>query len=227
MMNKQLLAYLFAFAMVCAPAVPTMAQYGTRDDVPAFGGRSRRSGSNDPDHVSASERFYGKAGRSSLSYLSAGYTYDCLDKKHLVEIGVLDFRYKWFGLSPLNFELGVGSVEDRQGTFCSQWLAYRPTVQFYIPLGKLMAISPYGGCAVDCSYLGQYLIRDYEFDKANNYFMDVYGGLSLYFSFIPAIPIELRAEYRHPLVLNERDRINAGAFVSARIHFAKPIGRSR
>lgn len=224
-MNKKLF-FLLTFVCTLTVAMPASAQYGTREDIPAFGGKSRSHGA-DPDREKASTRFYNKAGKSSLSYLSAGYTFDCLDRKHLVELGVLDFRYKWFGLSPLNFELGVGSSEDRSGTFCSQWLAYRPTVQFYIPLGRLMAVSPYGGCAVDCSYLGQYLIKDYQYDKENNYFLDVYGGVSLYFTFIPAIPIELRAEYRHPVVLNERDPLNAGAYVSARIHFAKPLGRNR
>lgn len=171
------------------------------------------------------DRFYDYAGKSSLSILNIGYTYDILDKKHLLGLGLLEFRCRWFGLSPLNVELGIGPHPDREGTMVSQWVAYKPMVRFYIPFCKMLAISPYGGVAIDMTGVRPYFDKGYQYEKENNYFLDVIAGLSLHIDMLASIPMEICAEYRYPVVMNQRDVLNQGIYVGARIHFASPFGR--
>lgn len=203
---------IIALLLTCALYVPIFAQ---------------NSDSDEPVLPGAEQRFYNYSGKSSLSFLSGGYTYDLADNKHLVEVGVLDFRYKWFGMSPINAEIGVGPDASRPDMTVSRWVTYKPSIQFYVPFCKCMALSAFGGCAVSMSGIRPYFDKNYTFNKEEDHFVDVFGGMSLYMTFVPAIPFEVRAEYRHPVVRNQGDVLSEGLYVSARIHFAKPFGRKK
>lgn len=169
-----------------------------------------------------SQRYMNYSGKSSLTILELGYTYDLVDNMHIVEGGILDFRYKYWGMSLLNVELGiVKDASDKVGV--TPWVGYKPSMHFYIPLAKCLALSPYGGASIDCTYLGQYLVKNYEWDKEKNFYVDVFGGLGFYLTGVPAVPLEIRAEYRYPVIKNTMNAMSQGFYVSARLHFAKPF----
>ena len=169
---------------------------------------------------SLSQRYFKHSCKSSLTILELGYTYDFVDKMHIVEGGILDFRYKYWGMSLLNVELGI--VRDENNKIgVTPWVGYKPSMHFYIPIAKWLAITPYGGASVDCTYLGKYLVKDYEWKKEENFYCDVFGGLGFYLTGIPAIPLEVRAEYRYPVIKNSVHAMSQGFYISGRLHFTK------
>ncbi|MBQ2541297.1 MAG: hypothetical protein II551_06595 [Paludibacteraceae bacterium] len=164
------------------------------------------------------------SGNSSLTIVNLGYTYSFPSNMHILEAGILAFRYTWFGMSPLNFEMGlVKNDEGKTGT--SGWVGYKPLFHLYAPIYRSISLSPYFGASIDCSGMGKYLVKGYEYNKDNNFFVDVIGGLSVYMTFIPEVPFEVRAEYRYPAIQNQKDPMLQGFYLSARVHFAKPFGQ--
>jgi hypothetical protein len=150
-----------------------------------------------------------------------------------------------------NFEIGVNSQGEMQNnkltTFMSgggdtdgdgygngiepadartMWFAYKPAIKFYIPCTDWLAIELYGGVEVDLTTAWSKINKEfYEMDKdipAKNYFLGAYGGLGLMFTPAPALPIEVKAEYRHPLQGN-LDIIPQGIYLSAQLHLGAPI----
>ncbi len=170
------------------------------------------------------QRYLNYSGVSSLNIVNLGYTYSFKDNMHMIEIGALSFRYMWFGMSILNFEMGFVEDENTGKPTLSKWVGYKPSIQFYAPISKCLSISPYVGTSVDCTYLGKYLVKGYEYEKDKNFFVDVIGGVSLYMTFVPQVPIEIRAEYRYPAIQNTRDPLSEGFYISGHLYFSKPFG---
>ena len=54
-----------------------------------------------------------------------------------------------------------------------------------------------------------------------NWFVGAYGGLGFMFTPTPYTPIELKAEYRHPLQGNTA-LVPQGIYISAQLHLAAP-----
>lgn len=172
------------------------------------------------------QRYLNYTGNSSLSIVNLGYLYSFTDNMHILEAGILAFRYKWFGMSPLNFEMGL--VHNDEGRITtSKWVGYKPQIHFYAPIGRSVSLSPYVGVSLDCSGMGKYLVKGYEYNKADNFYVDVIGGLGIYMTFVPEVPFEVRAEYRYPAIKNQKDPMSQGFYISARVHFVKPFGQNR
>lgn len=170
------------------------------------------------------QRYLDYSGVSSLNIVNLGYTYSFKDNMHMIEAGIVSFRYMWFGMSLINFEMGFIKDETTGKPTLSKWVGYKPSIQFYAPIAKCLSLSPYVGTSVDCTYLGKYLVKNYEYEKDKNFFVDVIGGLSLYMTFVPQVPIEVRAEYRYPVIRNTRDPLSEGFYISGHIYFSKPFG---
>lgn len=198
--------WIILLAVLFAAVTPVAAAEQTRERLP--------------------QRYLNYSGNSSLSIINLGYTYSIPDNMHILEAGILAFRYKWFGMSPLNFEMAL--VKNDEGKIKpSKWCGYKPLIHFYAPIGRSVSLSPYLGASLDCSGLGKYLIKNYEYNKDDNFFVDVIGGLSFYMTFIPEVPFEVRAEYRYPAIKNQKDPMSQGFYVSGRVHFAKPFGQNK
>lgn len=94
-----------------------------------------------------------------------------LGKRHIIGLGLLEWRSKWFGMQWLNFEFGVnntcttndsvqltrfmrGGANETdnhnsgiiEATAKEMWFAYRPAIKFYIPLSKHCAAEPVRRC---------------------------------------------------------------------------------
>ena len=157
-------------------------------------------------------RYYEHSGSKSLSYFSAGYTYSFFDGRHLVSASLLDFRIKMFGMSPLCAEMSVSPLDVR--------VAYKPAVRLHIPVTKWMAVTPYAGAAVDMSYLGTLVKKGYDFNKERDFYVSVTSGVSLYITAAKHVPLEIKAEYRHPVVTPSSGAFNSqGIYLAAQIYF--------
>jgi hypothetical protein len=106
------------------------------------------------------------------------------------------------------------------------WFAYKPAIKFYIPCTDWLAIELYGGVEIDLTTAWSKINAEYyELNKdipGQNYFMGAYGGLGLMFTPAPAMPIEIKAEYRHP-VQGNMDIVPQGFYLSAQLHLGAPI----
>lgn len=157
------------------------------------------------------KRFYNYSGYSSLSYLSVGYTYSFIDKHHLITTSLFDFRAALFGMSPLAVEFSVSPLQKK--------LIYKPSVRVYIPIAKCLSIAPYIGLLVDASYLGKYVNESYEYNYESDFFMDMYAGLALHLTAAKNVPIEVKAEYRHPIKkAMQGDFYPQGIYVSTQMY---------
>jgi len=94
-----------------------------------------------------------------------------------------------FGMSLLDFEMGVAPLSHSFG--------YSPTMQLYIPIGKCVAFSMYGGVSVDITKLWSFMNKNYIFDS-DNFYVGVLGGISFVFYASRYVPISIFAEYRYP-----------------------------
>lgn len=157
------------------------------------------------------DRFYNRCGEKSLYFLSPGYSYCFANAEHYAQLNTLEFRSKLFGMSLLEFEMQVNPV--------STWFAYRPNMKIYIPFGRWIGMTVYGGASVDLTYLGQYFIKGYEFDS-DNFFVNAFGGASLLLVPFKCLPIEIKAEYRYPLINNIQPQ---GVYLTTQLHLGTPI----
>ena len=158
------------------------------------------------------KRYCDYSGAKSLSYFSAGYTYSFVDNRHLVCASLLDFRIKMFGLSPLCAEFSVSPVDVR--------VAYKPTIRLCVPVYKCLALNPYIGVAVDMSYLGSLVNKNYDFNKDRDFYVSAIGGVGLYVTAAKHVPLEVRVEYRHPVVTPSSGAFNSqGIYLAAQIYF--------
>lgn len=179
---------------------------------------------NRPGSYRMAKEFYGWAGKNFLSFVSGGYTYDFFDGTHIVDMSILDWRTHCFGMSLFNAELQISPFEKRA--------VYKPTINFYIPCCKFLAVKLYTGPEADMSYIYK-AKRDYEYDYDNDFFLNIDAGIG--FQFVPygIVPVEILAEYRYPIDVHNdkvnlphRDFMNQGFYLTGRIYLGMPFGRS-
>ncbi len=133
------------------------------------------------------------------------------------------------------FERGGYYLDERvEATAKTMWFAYKPAVKFYIPCTKWLAIELYGGAEVDLTKMWSKLNSTYYTGSRNeagedglripeqNFFVGAYGGAGLMFTAVPQVPLEIKAEYRHPVKGNTA-LVPQGVYISAQVHLGNPI----
>ena len=158
-------------------------------------------------------------------------------KRHTLNFEILEWRVKCFGMQMFNFEMGLNSQEnfgstlERGGStetsitnaeFKTMWFAYKPAIKFYIPCTKWLAVELYGGIEVELSKFWATMSRSYYPDTSipeQNFFFGAYGGLGFMFTPTPYVPLELKAEYRHPVKGNTAI-VPQGMYLSLQVHLA-------
>lgn len=169
-------------------------------------------------------------------------------KRHTLNFEILEWRAKCFGMQLFNFEMGLNSQEDFGSSFergigdpskneaydidtasaKTMWFAYKPAIKFYIPCTKWLAIELYGGIEVDMCKVWSNINREYYPTPttmpespipAQNFFFGAYGGLGFMFTPTPYVPMELKAEYRHPVKGNTAI-VPQGMYLSLQVHLA-------
>lgn len=211
-------------------------------------------------HASLNKRFYEHSGNSALSILSAGYstyflfprdgvnTTQDLGKRHMLNFSVFEWRAKLFGMSLFNFEMGINTPSNMQGSVLTMfqrggksqkrvvpadaktmWFAYKPAMKFYIPLGRMCALELYGGIEVDVTKLWNKINTSYYEGHSEipeqNFFFGAYGGTGFVFTAVPALPLEIKAEYRHP-VKGNKAIVPQGFYLFAQLHLTAPLRRN-
>ena len=62
-----------------------------------------------------------------------------------------------------------------------------------------------------------------------NFFLGAFGGMGLLFQYVPALPVEIKAEYRHPItsgtVISNENIVPQGFYLTAQVHLGAPIHR--
>lgn len=166
-------------------------------------------------------------------------------RRHILDLEILEFRAGIFGMQLLNFEMGIntpsatlpmfergGSTPETriEATAKTMWFAYKPALKFYIPCTKWMAVELFGGAEVDLTKLWSKVYKDYYKDTPeapeDNFFVNAYGGLGVMFLGVPQIPVEIKAEYRHPLKGNHA-LVPQGIYLTFQVHLAAPFHRNR
>ena len=133
------------------------------------------------------------------------------------------------------FERGGENADERvEATAKTMWFAYKPAVKFYIPCTKWLAIELYGGAEVDLTKMWSKINSTYYTGYHNetnqdglripeqNSFVGVYGGAGFMLTAVPQVPLEIKAEYRHPVKGNTA-LVPQGVYISAQLHLASPI----
>ena len=133
------------------------------------------------------------------------------------------------------FERGGENADERvEATAKTMWFAYKPAVKFYIPCTKWLAIELYGGAEVDLTKMWSKINSTYYTGYHNetnqdglripeqNFFVGVYGGAGFMLTAVPQVPLEIKAEYRHP-VRGNTALVPQGVYISAQLHLASPI----
>ena len=112
----------------------------------------------------------------------------------------------------------------------TMWFAYKPAVKFYIPCTDWLAIELYGGIEIDLttawSEINPQYYKSNKYIPGRNYFLGAYGGLGLMLTPVPALPIEIKAEYRHP-VHGNIDIVPQGFYLSTQLHLGVPIRKTQ
>ena len=172
---------------------------------------------------------------------------DMVFKRHMLSFEAFEWRAKCFGMQLFNFEMGLNTdqyfngplygganadpktqtiVNDIQPADAkTMWFAYKPAIKFYIPCTKWMAVELYGGMEVDLCAVWSKINQSYypvnSLIPAQNFFFSGFGGLGLMFTPTPYVPMELKAEYRHPVKGNTAI-VPQGVYLSLQIHIATP-----
>jgi len=172
---------------------------------------------------------------------------DMVFKRHMLSFEAFEWRAKCFGMQLFNFEMGLNTdqyfngplygganadpktqtiVNDIQPADAkTMWFAYKPAIKFYIPCTKWMAVELYGGMEVDLCAVWSKINQSYypvnSLIPAQNFFLSGFGGLGLMFTPTPYVPMELKAEYRHPVKGNTAI-VPQGVYLSLQIHLATP-----
>lgn len=133
------------------------------------------------------------------------------------------------------FERGGYYLDERvEATAKTMWFAYKPAVKFYIPCTKWLAVELYGGAEVDLTKMWSKINSAYYTGYHNetnqdglripeqNFFVGAYGGAGFMLTAVPQVPLEIKAEYRHPVKGNTA-LVPQGVYISAQLHLASPI----
>jgi hypothetical protein len=158
------------------------------------------------------DKFFDYSGMYALRYFSAGYMYYFIGQQHLVNASILDFRLSVVGVSPLCVEMSISPWDTR--------VTYKPSLQIYFPVAKCFSLVPYAGVAVDASYIGPFFNKNYVYDKDKDFHMAAIGGIALDLSAMKHVPIQVKVEYRHPLIEPVIGSTNlTGLYLGAQIQF--------
>lgn len=137
------------------------------------------------------ERFYSYAGEKHTSFVSVGYSYSIKKEVQLVNASLLDFRYKMFGASLINAEMGIDPW--------SKWIGYSPSIKVFFPVTCWLALSVNAGATADASIMKTSVKEGFDYDMRDDFFASACGGISLYIVPVKYVPIELKIEYRHDI----------------------------
>ena len=169
-------------------------------------------------------------------------------KRHFLNFSLFEVRARLFGMALFNFEMGVNTPHAYPGDVLSlyqrggqektdvikaegntMWFAYKPALKVYIPITKWCAAEVYGGISVDMTKLWDKMFTSYYKDHPEapeqNFFLLTYGGAGIVFTPAPSLPIELKAEYRHPLRGNTA-LVPQGIYLSAQLHIGNPVRKN-
>lgn len=169
-------------------------------------------------------------------------------RRHILNCEIFELRVRLFGISPFNFEMGINTPHAYPGDVLSlfqrggtektdvvkadgntMWFAYKPTIKAYIPVAKWCAIEVIGGVSADITKVWNKISINYYKNHPEvpeqNFFLTVNGGVGFVFTPSPATPIEIKAEYRHPLMGNIA-LVPQGIYLSAQIHLGSPIHKN-
>lgn len=182
-----------------------------------------------PGSYRMAKDYYERAGKAHLSFISGGYTLDLADNfqgdgapfKHVIDLSVLDWRVRWFGMSLLNFEMELGNAYPDK---FDHRAIYKPTVNFYIPVCKALAVKLYGGAEADMSYIYK-ANPNYDYNYDRDFFFNVDAGVG--FQVVPHgwVPIEINCEYRYPIesLTKAQDRLTQGFYLTGRFYIGMPF----
>ena len=218
----------------------------------------------DKYHIAADEplrkRFYRRSGKTYLSLIGIGYStffmlpnnpknyaateFTC--KRHMLNFDILNFRTGLFGMSLLNFEMGLNNTcmtasGDSLFTFMggganndlvkasmtTMWFNYKPTIHAYIPITDWLAATVYTGVDVDLCGLWYKIIPGYYVEAttpANNFHVGIIAGAGFRFTPHGQCPIDIQCEYRHPLKGNTAI-IPQGFYLTAQVGFGWMLKR--
>ena len=169
------------------------------------------------------QNYFSHNGNMMISWASVGYT-TCFYlnppagqtttsdafQRHLLSFQILEYRYQYVGISVFNFEMaipfekGVAGGYSRTNTDGTNvtgkdiWFGWKPSVKFYIPCTSWLAVEAYGGCEMDFSCPFR-KINPLNPASDDNWFVAPFGGIGLMFTPLTMMPIEVKAEYRHPV----------------------------
>jgi len=173
---------------------------------------------------------------------------DFFFKRHTLNFQAFEWRAKCFGMQLFNFEMGLNSQEYFNGTLergadiniqtqsivndiqpadaKTMWFAYKPAIKFYIPCTNWLALELYGGIEVDLCGVWSKINQSYypvnSLIPLQNFFFAGYGGLGFMFTPTAYLPMELKAEYRHPSSKGNMAIVPQGVYLSLQIHIATP-----
>lgn len=137
------------------------------------------------------ESFYSHARDKHTSFVSVGYSYSIKKEAQLLNVSLLDFRYKMFGASLINAEVGMNPW--------GKWIGYSPSLKVYFPLTYWMALAINAGATADASIVKSSVKEDFDYDMRDDFSASACGGLSFCIVPVKYVPIELKAEYRHDI----------------------------
>ncbi len=169
-------------------------------------------------------------------------------KRHILNFEILEWRARLFGMSLFSFEMGVNTPHAYPGDVLStlqrggiektdvikaegntMWFAYKPGIKVYIPVAPWCAAIVYGGVSVDLTRLWSKIATSYYKDHPEtpeqNFFLGVFGGAGFSFTPSASLPIEVKAEYRHPLKGNTA-LVPQGIYLSAQLHIGNPVRKN-
>jgi hypothetical protein len=169
-------------------------------------------------------------------------------KRHILNFEIFEWRARLFGMSLFNFEMGVNTPHAYPGDVLStlqrggkektdvikaegntMWFAYKPGIKVYIPVAPWCAAIVYGGVSVDLTRLWSKIATSYYKDHPEvpeqNFFLGAYGGAGFSFTTSASLPIEVKAEYRHP-VMGNTALVPQGIYLTAQLHIGNPVRKN-
>ena len=161
--------------------------------------------------------YYAYSGKCFMSVISVAYSYSFINDSHSVEASIFDFRVGLFGMTILGAEMSVYPYHLS--------VAYRPTISLYLPAAKCYAFVPYVSANVDATYLGTYFKKDFVYNTDTDFYAGIIVGLGMEISGVPALPMRIQVEYRHPLVLAQwQTDMRPGINVGVKFYIGKAFG---
>ena len=105
-------------------------------------------------------------------------------------------------------------------------MAYKPSVRVYIPVAKNCAVVPYGGAAIDMSGLGKFVSKDFNYNTNRDFYASAIAGVAVNLSAAKRIPLELKVEYRHPIVVPTAGTLSPqGIYLGAQLYLGSTFDK--